>query len=183
MDHTKDRPALQVLVEEAVTATAAASGWLLAIEGGRATVAAAAGGAHPAAVGTSVTLDGSRGYALAAGQPTALVPDPSDTSHAGIGGHDGVPPSLLVAPGGEGRAVLEVAAKQGGGAFTFDDIEVLSSYAAIAEAVLAGTSPGTGPAVASPARLGAELAALADADAHRYREVAHVVELLLGAER
>lgn len=172
---------LQVLTEEAVAATAADSGWLLVVDGGHAVVAAAVRAAG--AVGAEVALDGSRGYALAAGQPTALAPSPSDTSSSGIGGHAGIPASLLVAPGGEGRVLLEVADKIGSAAFTFEDIEVLSSYAAIAEAAVTDSSDRAGPEVASPARLGAELAALADTDVHRYREVAHVLELLLGSHR
>jgi len=177
-----NRPAMQVLVDEAVAATSASTGWLLVVSGGGAVVGAASGGASEGA-GTSVGLDGSRGYALASGQPTALVPSPTDASNRGIAGHSGVPSALLVAPGSDGRVLLEVADKVGGGAFTFEDIEVLSSYAAIAEAVLADDGGESGPQVSSPARLGAELAALADADAHRYREVAHVVELLLGSDR
>jgi len=178
---SEDQPVLRVLLGEAVTATGASSGWVVAVADGTATVVATTG--SPDALGTTVDLAGSRGFALASGQPAALLPGPTDTADSGVGAHQGVPPSLLVAPGGEGRVLLEVAAKQGGGAFTFDDIEVLSSYASIAEAVVGAGGGRSGPEVASPARLGAELAALAVADADRYREVAGVVELLLGADR
>lgn len=178
----KQRPALDVVVSEAVATTSASTGWLVVVSDGRAVVTAMYESA-PETLGSTVALEGARGFALATGQPSALMPSPGDASNHGIGGYQGVPPSLLVAPGGEGRVVLEVAAKAGGGAFTFDDIEALSSYAAIAEAILAGSADAPGPDATPPARLGAELAALAATDPARYREVATVIELLLGSDR
>lgn len=176
-----DRPELVVVISEAVVATGAASGLLVAIDGSGAHVAASV--AAPAvSVGQRVELSGARGYALSSESPAALMPAPTDHSNAGIGGHPGVPRSLLVAPGGAGTLLLEVVDKAGGGAFTFEDLEAASSYATIAEAVLVA-STGVTSEVTPPARLGAELAALAEADADRYREVARVVDLLLAGER
>lgn len=175
------RPLLQVIVDEALSATGARCGQLTVVDGDVLRIVAVAGTARTSSVGSVVAITGARGYALSADQPAALQPDPGDESNRGTGGFDGVPPSLLVAAGGDGAALLEVAAKQVGGGFTFDDIEAVSSLAAIAAAALAEGE--VAPNATSPARLAAELSALADADGRRYQEVAQLIETLLGHMR
>jgi hypothetical protein len=123
-----------------------------------------------------VDARGARGFARASDQPTALMPAPSDESNRGIGGWAGVPPSLVVAAGGD--AVLEVAGKDGGGAFTFDDLEALASLAHIAGAAVDDHDDGVDD-VPGPAELGALLQRLAQLDPTRYRSVARVIDALL----
>lgn len=181
MSPTSD-PALQAIAEEAVGLVGATTGLVLRVADDSLVVAATAG---PVAAGISAGLvvpaRGARGYALASGQPAALVPMPDDASNQGVGGVAAVPGSLLVAPAGE-AAVIEVADKVGGGAFTFDDIELLTAFATVAAAVVRSASPDSEQAV-SPARLGAELAVLAEVAPARYRDVARVVEALLASDR
>jgi hypothetical protein len=133
-------------------------------------------------VGDEAAVRGARGFSLASGQPAALLPDPADVSNEGVGGYAGVPPSLLVAAAGEGLVLLEVAAKRDGSGFTFDDIDVLASFAEVAAAAAQEVRDERVEAPA-PGRLAAELHALAARDEHRYREVANVVVGLLGIAR
>ena len=134
-------------------------------------------------VGSLVPARGARGFALNANQAAALVPSPDDMSNEGVGGFAGVPPNLLIAPGGsEGGAVIEVADKIGAAAFTFEDIELLGAFANIAESALADRGDDE-ESVATPAQLGAELSALAGLDGRRYRELAKVIEALLATDR
>ncbi|HSL56576.1 MAG TPA: hypothetical protein VK866_01920 [Acidimicrobiales bacterium] len=175
-----DRRLLQVIVTEAVAATRATQGWLLVVDDAGATVVAASDGLA-GRTGEVVPVEGARGFALAAGQASALLPGPADTTNAGVAGWDGIPPSLLVAPGGDGRVLVEVAGKVGGGGFAFEDIEALESLAAIGAAAVEERHDADD--VPPPARLGAELAALAAADARRYRDVARMLETLLAAAR
>lgn len=182
-DTVAARPIYQAIVDEAVAATGAACGWLLGRQSTGLVVLAVAGPTDPAVpIGSTVAVVGARGFALSADQPTALVPAPSDLSNAGVGGFPGVPPSLVVAPGPDGGAILEVADKTTGGAFTFEDIELLSAFANIAGPAVQEHSEGSA-AVAAPAQLAAELAALAEIDVRRYREVAQVLEALLATQR
>lgn len=180
MSASAGRRLLRVIVDEAVAATGATQGWLVVVDDGGASVAAASG---PVAdrVGEAVALDGARGLALASGQATALLPGPSDTSNAGVAGWEGIPPSLLVAPGGDGRVLLEVAGRAGDGGFAFEDLEALASLATIGAA--AADEDGAADDVPSPGQLAAELSALAAADPGRYREVARLVDSLLSASR
>ncbi len=172
---------LQVLLDEAVGVTRAATGLLLRV-GAEGLVVVATSGPVPAGtgVGAVVAATGPRGFALSAGQPTALVPSAADASAAGIGGGTGVPASLLVAPAGEVGA-LELADTTRG-AFTFDDIETASAFATVAAAGMEASGTLRRPAV-PPARLGAELTALAGQDPDRYGDVARLVEALLATGR
>ena len=88
-----------------ISATAAEYGWLLGSRGHGLEVLAAVGPTAPIQpVGSVVPVIGARGFARAADQPTALMPAPSDESNRGIAGFPGIPPSLLVAPGGSGTS-------------------------------------------------------------------------------
>ncbi len=166
------------LAEQAVGLTGAASGWLLRVDGDSLVVLATAGAADPdIVVGSRVEVRGARGFAIASGQTTALMPAPGDQANAGVGGWAGVPPSLLV--GAEGAAVLEVAGKIGADAFTFDDIEALAALGEIAAAAVADAG-GVVESVPPPGELATQLAALSELDPARYRDVARVVAALLG---
>lgn len=174
------RTLLQTIVDEAATAVAAEQAWLVRMDGSVGSVVATSNTLTDR-IGTAVSSDGVRGYAVASGQVAVLVPAASDSSAAGVAGWDGVPPSLLVAPASETGVVLELAGKRTGGGFTFDDIEAAVSYVNIAASAVAEDA---GPTeVPSPTALGAGLAALAAADAIRYREVAALVETMLTAAR
>lgn len=175
-----DQRVLRTIVEEAVVAAGATQGWIVVVDDDGAAVAATSEGLADR-VGTPVALEGARGLALASGQASALMPGPADTSNTGIAGWDGIPPSLLVAPGGDGRVLVEVAGKVTGGGFVYEDLEALSSLATIAAA--AADDAGAVDDVPGPARLAAELAALATADPDRYRDVARIVDSLLSATR
>ncbi len=178
------RPVLQTIVAEAIAGTGARAGWLLHRDGGRYVVAAFAGEdvASSTSLGDEVELRGARGYSVASGQPAALVPQSDDQSNDGVGGYLGVPPSLLVAEAGEGLVLLELAAKRDGSAFTFDDIDVASSLAEVAAAAVQEVRQERAEPP-PPARLAAELHALAARDEQRYRDVAALVVGLLGIAR
>ena len=79
-------------------------------------------------VGAIVQPQGAKAYVLAAGQPTALLPQPGDMANADGGGAPGIPPSLLAVPCGDDDivAVLEISGKAGGATFGFEDINALS---------------------------------------------------------
>ncbi|MEZ5227710.1 MAG: hypothetical protein R2710_13865 [Acidimicrobiales bacterium] len=130
-------------------------------------------------IGDAVEVKGARGYTLASGQPTALMPKPDDASDEGVGGYPGVPPSFVVAEAGEGLVLLEVAAKRDGSGFSFDDIDAVASLAQVA-AVAISEQRDDVIEVPEPATLAAELSDLAGRDQRRYREVASLLRGLLG---
>jgi GAF domain-containing protein len=201
------RPTLQAVVDQAVLATAASSGWLLdartselrvlAVAGSAAGgngqpqhrppvshgQAAASGEPNGAAVGRVLTPTGARAYVLSSGQPAALLPQPDDRANEGAGGFPGVPPSILAVPcGDDAVAVLEVVDKSGGQSFTFADIAAVSGLAAVAAAALSeGDEGGSAAAPAAPADLAAGLESLAISDPARYRDTARLIETLLGS--
>lgn len=175
---TLAHPVLQAVVDEARAATGARTGLLL-VPGPDGLTAAATAGPAGVAVGEVVAARGARGYVLASGQPTAVSPPPGDESNRGVGGAAAVPTHLLVVPGP--GAVLVELADRADGPFTVAHMEQVAPLAAIAEA--ATDAGATGAEVAAPARLGAELAALATTAPERYRDVARVVEALLSLTR
>ncbi len=179
---TGTRPVHQALVDAACSATGADHGWLLAVGNDALEVLAAAGGADPnALVATEVSVEGARGFAVMSGQPAALQPGADDTSNSGAGGGEGVPGSVLATPCSHEDVVgvIEVVRGQGGAAFSFDDVEIVSLLADIAGAAIADGEADT-IEVTSPARLSVELSELAANDSQRYADVARVVEALLG---
>jgi hypothetical protein len=177
------RPTLAALVEAAVDATAAAQGWLLAVDGDELVVVAAAGGASPGnRVGNRRAVTGTVGYVAGSGQPAALRVSPDDSSNEGAGGLDGVPTGILAVPCGDEDVigVLELVDKAGGeDAFSFDDVEIVSLLARVAGAALADSSE-TAATVPSPGELAGELERLAAADAARYAAVATMLQAVLG---
>lgn len=178
------RPTYQAIVDAATAATSSSSGWLLADHDDGLHVLATSGqAATHQQVGAVIEPQGAKAYVLAAGQPTALLPQPGDTANADGGGSAGIPPSLLAVPCGDDDivAVLEVSGKANGATFGFDDINALSGLAQVAAALVLERDDAT-LAVASPAQLGAELENLAQRLPARYVHVARVIEAMLSIE-
>lgn len=178
------RPTYQAIVDAALSATDATSGWLLADDDDGLVIVATAGqAATHQQLGARIMPQGAKAYVLAAGQPTALMPQPGDTANADAGGAAGIPPSLLAVPCGEDEivGVLEVSGKPAGANFGFDDIASLSGLATVAAAALLEQAD-VATAVASPGQLGNELAALAERSPARYADVARIVEALISVE-
>lgn len=178
------RPAYQAIVDAAISSTTAASGWLLAgADDGLRVLATAGLAAGHQEVGATVELQGAKAYVLAAGQPTALLPQPGDAANANGGGAPVAPASLLAVPCGDDDivAVLEVADKAGGATFGFDDINVMSGLASVAATIVLEGNDAQRQ-VATPAQLGAELESLAQRLPARYEHVAQVIEALLSIE-
>lgn len=178
------RPTYQAIVDAARLATGAASGWLLADDAqGLAVVATSGQAASHQEVGRIIVPQGAKAYVLAAGQPTALLPQPGDVANADAGGAPGIPPSLLAVPCGEDEivGVLEISGKPDGANFGFDDIAAISGLAQVAAAALLEQHD-VSVAVTPPSQLGAELTALAQRSPARYASVARVVEALISIE-
>ena len=179
---TPVRPTFQAIVDEAITATGATTGWLLAVTPTSLRVVATAGLALDRdLVGHELAARGAHGYVLSSGQPAAIMPQPADAANDGAAGYPGVPSSVLAVPCGDDPplGVLELAGKEDGRPFTFDDIDALVTLASVAGAAL--TEGGhTPPDVVSPAELATELDHLAAADPRRYADAARLIEALLG---
>lgn len=179
------RPTYQAIVDAAMSATSASSGWLLADheDEGLVVIATAGQAAIHQTIGAVVQAQGAKAYVLAAGQPTALLPQPGDSANADGGGAPGIPPSLLAVPCGDDDivAVLEVSGKGGGSTFGFEDINALSGLAQVAAALVLEREDAV-RSVASPAQLAAELESLAQRLPARYENVARVIEALLSIE-
>lgn len=179
------RPAYQAIVDAALNATSASSAWLLADREDEGLIVLATAGqaiAHQQ-IGATIQPRGAKAYVLAAGQPTALLPQPGDTANADGGGAAGIPPSLLAVPCGDDDivAVLEVSGKAGGATFGFQDINALSGLSRVAAAMVLERHDAL-RSVTSPAQLGAELENLAQRLPARYENVARVIEALLSIE-
>lgn len=170
---------LHAVIDAAVTATAAASGWVLRLDGDGFVVAAAAGGESPGRrIGERRALQGTAGYAASSGQPAAIRPQRSDPSNFGAGGAGHTPSSILAVPceheqGAVG--VLELV-DAGSGSFSFDDVEVATLLANVASACLSESAPEQVP---TPDALAVSLTALASAAPDRYRAVARTIDALL----
>lgn len=173
---------LQSIVGAAVAATAAERGWVLAMREGELHVVAAVGEGAGDLIGISVpTESGTAGFVASSGQPMALAPRGDDVRM-----DEGViallasrPTSILSVPCGadEVVGVLELVDKSGGGAFSFDDVELVTLLAGIAGAAI--EAPGAEVAVRPPAEIGAEMARLASDDPEAYARLATVVDALL----
>ncbi len=177
-------PAYQAIVEAALAATDASSGWLLANHDDGLRVMAIGGPSRGSiAVDSTMAVEGARAFALASGQPAALMPQPSDTANRRAGGSAGLPASILALPCGEPEVigVLEVAGKANGAGFGFRDIEALSGLALVASTLLAHNEQLT-VEVAPPEQICAEITALAQRNPARYAKVVSVIEALLSVE-
>lgn len=174
-------------MQAALDATGASQGWLLARSGDGLAVTAAAGGEPGRLLGATVPVgSGTAGYVVSSGQPVAIAPRPDDERFEGgiaalIGRR---PTSVLCVPCGDDEVVhgaLELVDKQGGGTFSFDDVELASLLAAVAGAALGAGGRGGVGSVPSPGELGNELSQLAVADPPRYALIAPVVAALLAS--
>ena len=173
------RPTYQAIVQAAVEATGSTGGWLLAVDDGSFTVLAVYG--HDGAadrVGERVGADGAAGFVATSGQPAAMQISTDDVDNDGAGGGAGTPSAILAVPCGteEVIGVVELV-DPAGGAYSFDDVEVVSMLADVAGAAM--TETGAGPSAPSPAALSRWLERLAASDAGRYAAVARAVESLL----
>ncbi len=179
-------PVLAAILQAAVEFTAATAGWLVTGVGERLRVMAVAGEAPPQLVGRLVEAgNGAAAYVLASGQPLALSSRGKDPRQsAGLAqaiGRD--PGSVLCVPcevdDGVAGAV-ELIDKAGGGAFSFDDVELATVLARIAGVAL--TAAGAAPTSTSPslAEFTSELARLAAEESDQYPAVSAVVSALMG---
>ena len=176
---TPSRPTLHAIVQAAVEATGATSGWLLRVLDDRFEVVAAHG--HPRSaelLGTWRPIAGVAGFAAESGQPAAMQLSADDADNHGAGGVIGQPAAVLATPCGydEVLGVIELA-DPAEGTFGFDDVETVGLLADIAGTALADTTFAAAPP--SPTVLGEGLARLAASDAVRYAAVARAVEALL----
>lgn len=175
------RPTYQAIVDQALNVTGASSAWLLRSTDDGLVVSATAGlAAREGTLHQVIDATGAKGFALSSGQPVALLPPPNDPANDGAAGFPGVPTSVLAAPCGIEivLGVLELADKDAGKPFTFDDIGAVSALAAIAGAAMT-EHEGAPPDVASPAELATELERLASESPRRYADTARVIESLL----
>lgn len=173
---------LQALVDTVLEGTDALAVWLVARDGQRLRVLAAAGDGTHGLIGQSVGEgEGVAGYVVASGQPLALTAQAGDPRLAeGIPALSGRrPATVLCVPcfGQEAVAGAIEAVDKRGGAFNFDDVELAGLLARIGGAALADAA--SDRVIPSPAELTRELERLAAADAARYAVVASVLEELL----
>lgn len=137
---TDEPRSLLAIVEAAVAATGARTGWILRIDGAGFVVAAAAGGVEPdRLLGTRRPLLGTAGYAASSGQPVAFQPPRSDVANHGAGGAEGAPTSILASPCKDADntcGVLELV-DSGSGSFSFDDVEIAKLLSNVAAACMA----------------------------------------------
>src|SRR2546421_9164889 len=177
---------LQAITQAAVDATAAAHGWLLHAQGDELQVVAAAGVKPGALLGAKVPAnEGSAGFVIASSQPLALSPSQGDPRATGgvsaLLGHR--PSSVLCVPCGREDVVmgaLELVDKEGGGNFSFDDLEVATLLGCIAGPALK-EGAGTADRPPTPSELARGLAGLAEVDPARYAAIAGMVGALLDA--
>jgi len=185
VDHAP-RPLLQAIIQSALDATAADAGWIATVVEGELAVVAVAS-ADPALVERALWQRTSLGASAASmvvqsGQPIALTASGTSVIDPWAADLLGRPPGAIVcvpchdddAPVG----ALQLVDKVGGGAFSFDDVELATLLGPIAGAALA-EGAGAAGRVASPAQLGNELGRLADADPGRYAAVAQAVAALV----
>jgi GAF domain-containing protein len=169
------------ILSSATAVTAAGHGWILEPHGDDLAVVAAMGVGD--VVGTRVASEGSTAaFVLGSGQPVAMMPRPDDPSAGrGMAGHLGITPqSVLCVPcvfDDDVLGVIELVDKAGDGAFSFDDVELVTVLASIAGAALRDRDPGV--TVRPANELAGELRQLAGADPAAYVRVATVLEALL----
>jgi sigma-B regulation protein RsbU (phosphoserine phosphatase) len=177
-----DDAVLVAIVRSAVAATGAATGWLAVPDEPQLRIVTASGAQAASVLGHRLAATGAASFALGSAQPAALAPRGADPGFepdlAAVLGH--TPSAVLCVPCEHDDrvvAVLELVDKQGGGPFTFDDVEVAVLLGGIAGPAVrdGGTAE---PPVASPAELGRELGVLAELDPARFAFVAKVLRAL-----
>lgn len=176
------RPTYQAVVTEALRATGASSAWLLAVHQSNLVVVATGGTAHGTTpIGTVVASTGTRAYVMASAQPAVMMPNQGDPATAGTAGVEGSARSILVAPCGEDApmGLLELANKTTGESFSFEDMELASSLAAVAGAALGETRPKSAQPL-PPKEIMVELEQMALTQPDRYSELASVIAAVTG---
>ena len=179
-----NHPAYQAIVDAALEATDANSGWLLGVtDDGFRVMAIGGPGRGSIEVDAVVPSEGARGYVLASGQPASLIPQPTDTANLHAGGAAGLPTSLLAIPCGDAEVVgvLEVSGKSDGAGFGFVEIESLTGLAHVASALL-DEQDDVVREVPSVEQLSRELHELSQRSPARYASLAAVIEALLSVE-
>jgi GAF domain-containing protein len=172
MPETSTSPVLEAVVRVALEATGATRGRLLTAGTGALDLMVVASLGGDASWQTRPPGDGDPslvGYVVATGQPQMLTGRGDDAW------------SCLCAPcirDDEVVGALELAGKAGGGAFSFDDIEMASLFAGVAGAAIVARHPASPPA---PEELTGDLARLERTDPARYATVARLVYQLLYA--
>lgn len=186
MEYTP-RPLLQSIIRCAVEGTAAGAGWIASVVDGTELAVVAAAANDPSLIERMMWQrtpigSGSAGMVVQSGQPIALVPmagSNADVWAATLLGRD--PTAIVCVPcedDDQPIGALQLVNKNGGGAFSFDDVELVTLIAQIAGAALAEGAGSTGR-VASPAQLGSDLTRLAEADPTHYAAVAQALTALL----
>ncbi len=143
----------------------------------------AAGGDQPGTLigRTTPAGEGSAGFVVASGQPLALAGHGDERLRRGMAAIIGRElASVLSVPCVSNETVvgaLELVDKEGGQAFSFDDVELTTILAGIAGVVLAQGAHR--PDVPTPSELAGDMERLAAADPDRYAAVAPVLSALL----
>lgn len=181
------RPLLQAIIRTAVEGTAAGAGWIAGVVDGTELAVVAAAAKEPALIDRmmwqrSPIGSGSAGMVVQSGQPIALVPMAGahpDVWATSLLGRD--PTAIVCVPchdDDQPLGALQLVDKDGGGAFTFDDVELVTLIAQIAGAALA-EGAGASSRVPTPAQLSSDLTRLAEADPTQYAAIAQALTALL----
>jgi GAF domain-containing protein len=172
---------LQAVLEAVAAATGAGAAWVIDTRQAPWTIVDGVGGAARLS-GTAWPTGGVVSFVVESDQPVALVPrtgvDLSADVEAVLGSR---PTALLVVPCSVDTgtvAALGLVDKAGGGAFSFDDVELASMLGPVAGAALTAARA---PDVPAAATLGAALARLSNANPARYERVARTVAAILDA--
>lgn len=176
---------LDSILRSAVDATGAANGWIVVRSNDNLVVAAVMAESDLRQLqGTTVSSASSAGFCMASAEPAARQPRSDDSTATDAAGYRGVPSTLLTVPCVDDQhgtvGVLELAEKVGG-AFSLDDVELVSLLANVAGTVIATASGGVADDIPTPTELGAELNRLYVTDRRRYTLIANTVLALLGS--
>ena len=186
MEYTP-RPLLQAIIRAAVEGTAAGAGWIASVVDGKELAVVAAAAADPAMIDAMLWQrtpigSGSASMVVQSGQPIALVPmagSNADPWATALLGRD--PTAIVCVPchnDDQPLGALQLVDKRGGGAFSFDDVELVTLIAQIAGVALA-EGAGAASRVPSPAQLSSDLGRLAEVDPVQYAAIAQVMTALL----
>jgi GAF domain-containing protein len=174
-------PVLSSLLEALAGATGAHIAWVSDTRAEPWTVVDAVGAGAPATAAAWPT-GGVVAFVVESDQPAALVPRAGVELTADVEAVLGRRPSaVLVVPCAADAGIVGavgLADKDGGGPFSFDDIELAALLGPVAAAAIVGARPDDAP---SPTALATGLRDLAAANPTRYRRVATAVAALLEA--
>ena len=167
---------LAAVIRAAVESTGARCGWILRADSSSLDVVAAyAPGAEAPPLGTRRAVRGVAGFVVGSGQPAAVQLRDVDVDNDGDGGAVCTPRAVLAAPcvAGDVVGVIELV-DPAGGAFGFDDVEMVVMLGEIAGAAIdeLGVARAMPP---TPAQLVERLSTLAVRDPARYADLARFV--------